>query len=162
MVGVLCLTDVSFGTTGKKSHYVGRLKLEKNVFREPLDEIWRQTEAYFLARDPRPIQRANADPKHKMALIFRWYLGKSSHWANSGDPDRKIDFQVWCGPSMGAFNEWVKGSFLEGPENRHVVTVAHNILHGAATLTRVNILRQNAYPVSPELMRIEPNASVVL
>ncbi len=25
------------------------------------------------------------DPKHKMALVFRWYLGLSSRWANAGD-----------------------------------------------------------------------------
>ena len=29
-------------------------------------------------------------------------------------------------PAMGAFNEWTKGSFLERPENRAVVTVAKN------------------------------------
>ena len=48
-----------------------------------------------------------------MALVFRWYLGQSSRWANAGEPTRKLDYQVWCGPAMGAFNEWAKGSFLE-------------------------------------------------
>ena len=61
------------------------------------------------------------DPKHKMALVFRWYLGQSSHWANVGEPTRSVDYQVWCGPAMAAFNEWVRGSFLEPPENRRVV-----------------------------------------
>jgi hypothetical protein len=42
---------------------------------------------------------------------------------------------------MGAFNQWTQGSFLEQPENRRVVTVAKNILHGAAVLTRINMLR---------------------
>jgi hypothetical protein len=42
--------------------------------------------------------------------------------------DRKIDYQVWCGPSMGAFNEWAQGTFLEQPKNRKIVTVALNIL----------------------------------
>ena len=41
---------------------------------------------------------------------------------------------------MGAFNEWAKSSFLERPENRRVVTVAKNLLHGAAVVTRVNML----------------------
>ena len=40
---------------------------------------------------------------------------------------------------MGAFNEWAKGSFLERPENRRVVTVAKNLLHGAAVVTRINM-----------------------
>lgn len=52
-----------------------------------------------------------------------------------------MDYQVWCGPAMGAFNEWAAGSFLEAPEQRRVATVARNILFGAAVLTRANLLR---------------------
>jgi hypothetical protein len=78
-----------------------------------------------------------------MALVFRWYLGLSSRWANAGVPDRKLDYQVWCGPSMGAFNEWAKGSFLEHAKNRTVVTVGLNLLYGAAvTLRRAQLRSQ--------------------
>ncbi|MDJ0836705.1 MAG: PfaD family polyunsaturated fatty acid/polyketide biosynthesis protein [Acidobacteriota bacterium] len=133
-----------------------RQQLEKTVFRTTLDDVWNQTKRFFAERDPRQIQRAESDPKHKMALVFRWYLGKSSHWANSGDPGRKIDYQVWCGPAMGAFNEWVKGSFLQGPENRAVTTVAQNILYGACVLARVNFARAFSFPVSAEMTRIAP------
>ena len=118
-----------------------RVQLEKNVFRLPVDEVWRQTKEFFLRRDPPQVPKAEADPKHKMALVFRWYLGQSSRWANSGVPDRKLDYQVWCGPSMGAFNEWAKGSFLEEPKNRTVVTVALNLLYGAAITLRRGQLR---------------------
>lgn len=118
-----------------------RTSLEQNLFRASLDEIWRQTEQYFAVRDPRQNERANRDPKHKMALVFRWYLGQASRWANQGDASRKIDYQVWCGPAMGAFNEWVSGSFLQQPANRKVVTVAYNLLYGAAVLTRVRMAR---------------------
>jgi hypothetical protein len=52
-----------------------------------------------------------------------------------------MDYQVWCGPAMGAFNEWVAGSFLEAPEQRRVATVARNILFGAAVLTRAHMLQ---------------------
>jgi hypothetical protein len=52
-----------------------------------------------------------------------------------------MDYQVWCGPAMGAFNEWVAGSFLEAPQQRRVATVARNILFGAAVLVRANMLR---------------------
>jgi PfaD family protein len=118
-----------------------RATLEKTIFRDSVEEIWEQTKAFFRERDPGQIERAERDPKHKMALLFRWYLGLSSHWANAGEPSRKIDYQVWCGPAMGAFNEWVKGSFLERPENRRVVTVALNILYGSAVLLRASALR---------------------
>src|SRR5437667_2422456 len=118
-----------------------RTTLEKTVFRAPVGEIWRQTREFFQERDPWQIERAERDPKHQMALVFRWYLGQSSRWANAGEPSRKLDYQVWCGPAMGAFNEWTKGTFLEQPRNRRVVTVALNILYGAAVLQRVNVLR---------------------
>lgn len=118
-----------------------RTQLEKNLFRIPLDEVWRQTREFFLTRDPGQVPKAEADPKHRMALVFRWYLGQSSRWANAGVPDRKVDYQVWCGPAMGAFNEWAKGSFLEQPRNRTVVTVALNLLYGAAVALRQMQLR---------------------
>jgi trans-AT polyketide synthase, acyltransferase and oxidoreductase domains len=113
-----------------------RVPLEKNVFRLSLAEVWRQTREFFLKRDPVQVPKAEADTKHKMALVFRWYLGQSSRWANAGVPDRKLDYQVWCGPAMGAFNEWAKGSFLESPKNRTVVTVGLNLLYGAAIVLR--------------------------
>jgi len=133
-----------------------RTKLEQTVFLAPLDAIWQQTRAFFQVRDPRQIDRAEKDPKRRMALVFRWYLGQASHWANRGDPSRKVDYQVWCGPSMGAFNEWVRGSFLEGPEHRRVVTVALNVLHGAAVVTRINHLRVQGVALAPEVQRIVP------
>ena len=116
-----------------------RATIEKTIFRAPLERIWEQTKSYFQQRDPSRIERANREPKQKMALVFRWYLGMSSHWANSGEPSRAVDYQIWCGPAMAAFNDWVRGSFLEAPENRRVATVAFNILYGAAVLFRAHI-----------------------
>lgn len=130
--------------------------LEKNYFRATLQEIWQQTRDYFMNRDPRQAARADADPKHRMALVFRWYLGMSSRWANAGEPTRKVDYQVWCGPAMGAFNEWAKGTYLEEPGRRKVADVALNLLRGAAVLLRQSQLRiqgvelpNEAFPTGP-------------
>ena len=119
-----------------------REKLEKTFFRAPLTTIWAQTKDYFSVRDPRQVEKAEADPKYKLALVFRWYLGQSPDWANRGDASRKIDYQIWCGPAMGAFNEWVKGSFLEKPEQRDVATIAYNLLYGAALMKRADQVKQ--------------------
>jgi len=91
-----------------------------------------------------------------MALVFRWYLGNSSRWANEGEASRQADYQVWCGPAMGAFNEWARGSFLEAPENRKVVTVARNLLFGAAVLTRINVIRSQATHLDADWVRCAP------
>jgi len=113
-----------------------RQKLEKTWFRMPLETVWQQTAAYFSRRDPKQIERAERDPKHRMALVFRWYLGQSPVWANVGEPSRQMDYQIWCGPAMGAFNEWAHGSPLEAVTERRVVTVAMNLLFGAAMQLR--------------------------
>ena len=114
--------------------------VEKQILRATLDQAWRSTRAFFLERDPAQVERAERDPKHQMALVFRSYLGLSSRWANAGDPERVMDYQVWCGPAMGAFNEWTRGSFLEQPQQRRAVVVAQNLLYGAALQLRRQFL----------------------
>ena len=133
-----------------------RAQLEKNLFRAPLEQIWEQTRAYFRERDPSQIARAERDAKHQLALVFRWYLGQSSHWANTGEPTRAVDYQIWCGPAMAAFNDWVRGSFLEQPENRQVATVALNILYGASVLMRARTLAGQGIPLPPGIPRLIP------
>ena len=142
--------------------------IEKQLLRATIDEAWRGTREYFLARDPAQVERAERDPKHRMALVFRSYLGLSSRWANAGEPSRKMDYQVWCGPAMGAFNEWTRGTFLEKPENRRVVVVAQNLIYGAAMQLRLQYLRAQGMqlpagaagvqPLEPEALRDVLNA----
>ena len=110
--------------------------IEKQLLRTTLEDAWRSTRDFFVTRDPGQVERAERDPKHRMALVFRSYLGLSSRWANAGEPSRMMDYQVWCGPAMGAFNEWARGTFLEKPENRRVVVVAETLMNGAATQLR--------------------------
>ena len=130
--------------------------LERDFFRHSFEQEWEHTRAYFHERDPAQIQRADSDSKHKMALVFRSYLGRSSSWANTGEPSRKIDYQIWCGPSMGAFNQWVKGSFLEKTENRRAVTVAMNLLYGAAVMTRINWIRSQGIMLPASCQNFTP------
>jgi PfaD family protein len=124
-----------------------REALERDFFRCSFDQEWAQTQRFFMQRDPKQLERARRDPKHKMALVFRSYLGRSSTWAIQGEPSRRMDYQIWCGPAMGAFNQWVKGSFLESPQNRRTVTIAMNLLYGAAVVTRANWLRAQGLAV---------------
>jgi PfaD family protein len=133
-----------------------REKLERQTFKRNLDEIWSDTVQFFKERDPKQIERAEADPHQKMALIFRWYLGLASRWANSGEKGREMDYQVWCGPAMGAFNDWVKGSYLELPENRRVVDVALHLLTGAAYLTRLRQMSAFGVRTHPALDHYVP------
>jgi PfaD family protein len=106
-----------------------------------IEQCWDATRAFWMDREPPQVARAESDPRHKMALTFRSYLGLSSRWAIDGESDRRLDYQIWCGPAMGAFNAWTAGSFLADPANRMVSQVAKNLLEGAAVVTRAQQLR---------------------
>ena len=56
-------------------------------------------------------------------------------WANSGQVDRKLDYQVWCRPSMGAFNAWTTRNFSFNPQERRVVLVADNLMLDLVCIT---------------------------
>jgi PfaD family protein len=118
-----------------------RESLERTVFRRPLDDVWADTVDYFTRRDPDQITRAAQNPKRRMALVFRWYLGLSSNWAAAGDASRTADFQIWCGAAMGACNGWLRGTPLEAVGNRTVSGIAENLMRGAAFHSRAAGLR---------------------
>ena len=135
-------------------------QLEKNVLHATLTEVWQQTREFFSVQDAAQLQRAENDPKHKMALVFRWYLGLSSHWANTGVAARQTDYQVWTGPAIGAFNAWCDNTFLADPTTRKVALVNLNILHGAAVQMRINHLRQQGLHLPTEWCRILPQRTL--
>lgn len=133
-----------------------RARLEREMLRATLDEVWAETERFWQRRDPAQAQRARSDPKHRMALVFRWYLGKASRWGIEGEESRRTDFQIWCGPAMGSFNRWVRGSFLAEPGNRTVVQIARNLLEGAAVLTRGHQARTYGVAVPETVFQFRP------
>jgi PfaD family protein len=145
-----------------------RAMIEQDLLRTTFDDAWAQTREFFQKRDPGQIERAASDPKHQLALVFRSYLGQASIWAKTGVADRKIDYQIWCGPAMGAFNAWVKGSFLENKDQRRTDVMAINLMYGASRLLRCQWLRSQGVelpaselqckPLLPEqiLKRLEP------
>jgi PfaD family protein len=135
---------------------VERATLEAQVFKAKLAQVWDDTKRYFAARDPRECAKGDADARHRMALVFRSYLGQASHWANAGVEDRRFDFQVWCGPAMGAFNEWTRDTFLANPDERRVATVAYNVVFGAAVGLRAQYLAMQGAPLAREDLAWRP------
>ncbi|MCC5624777.1 2-nitropropane dioxygenase, partial [Nostoc sp. CHAB 5715] len=139
-----------------------REKLEKQVFRKTIAEVWEGTAAYLSQKNPEKLGKAVNNPKLKMALIFRWYLGLSSRWSSSGEKGREVDYQIWCGPAMGGFNDWVRGSYLSEPNNRQVVDVANQIMTGAAFLYRVQNLKIQGLQASDYYSQYHPVRSTSL
>lgn len=136
-----------------------REKVELQILRRPFDEVWAETERYWQARDPREAERGRTDGRHRMALCFRWYLGMSSRWARTGEEARRLDFQIWCGPSMGAFNRWVRGSWLEPVESREAPLVALALLQSAAAISRREFAARARVERLPSLFEVGRPAS---
>lgn len=110
-----------------------RKVLEERTFKRSIAEVWRQTEEYLAGSKPRELEKARTNPKHRMALVFAWYFVHSTRLALEGAPDR-VNYQVHCGPAMGAFNRTVRGTALEDWRNRHVDVIAEHLMRGAAAL----------------------------
>jgi PfaD family protein len=132
-------------------------ELETRVFMRSMEQIWQDTREFFTQRNPEMITKAEQNPKKKMALIFRWYLGLASRWSRDGVEDRRMDYQIWCGPSMGAFNEWARGTYLEDYRNRHVADVAWQLLRGCAYAYRVAALQMQGVQVPAEITAYRPD-----
>lgn len=118
-----------------------RVFIEKQILKDKFYNVWENTREYFWEKDPKILERAELIPKIKMALVFRWYLGNASHWAINDVKERRMDMQIWCGQSMGAFNLWVKGTELENPEKRNVVSVAKKIMESAAFEQNIQFIK---------------------
>ena len=128
----------------------------EKLLKASIPDAWASTRAFWMGRDPHEVAKAEADPKHQMALLFRAYLGQSSKWAIAGDASRAVDYQIWCGPAQGAFNAWATDSFLHAPEHRTVVQVARNLIEGAAVLTRAGQLRAAGVAVPQSAFAFRP------
>ncbi len=137
-----------------------REKIEKQIFRKNLDEVWQDLVKRYENKDPQRLISAQKDPKRKMSMMFRWYLGLSSRWSSSGETGREVDYQIWCGPAMGSFNDWVKGSYLEAPENRSVIDVAYHLIAGAAYLSRIQSMRMQGLQVPSAYSKYVPNPQI--
>jgi PfaD family protein len=139
-----------------------REELESKFFKSTLDEAWQGCVKFFGQRDPAQLEKAAKDPKHRMALVFRAYLGQASRWANAGVADRQLDYQVWCGPAMGAFNGWTQGSALEAWDSRDAVLIARNLMIGACALTRAAALRTQGVVLPADVEHFAPRTHLEL
>ena len=111
-----------------------REQIETRYFRRSFAEVYAETREFYLKRQPAVIERAERDPKHKMALIFRWYFVQSSRLALRGEAADRTDFQIHSGPALGSFNRFVRGRPEENWRRRHVDRIAELLMAEAARL----------------------------
>jgi trans-AT polyketide synthase, acyltransferase and oxidoreductase domains len=87
-----------------------RKKIQEKYFGRTFEEIFEELKDYYLDKNSGQIEKAARNPKHKMALVFKWYFRETTQLSLKGDKNNRVNYQVHCGPSLGAFNQSVKGT----------------------------------------------------
>lgn len=123
--------------------------LERTCFRRPVAEVWEDVVRHY--RDtgrPQITHDAAHDPRRRMALVFRWYFAASTRAALDGAKDDTANYQIHCGPAMGAFNRLVEGTALESWRRRDVDAIADLLMTGAADVLAGAGARTASHPPS--------------
>jgi trans-AT polyketide synthase, acyltransferase and oxidoreductase domains len=110
-----------------------RRQIEDKYFARSIDSVWQETRRYYEQADPRVLEAAERSPKKKMALVFRWYFVHANRLALNGDQDRRHDFQIHCGPALGAFNAWASTRGLSDWRDRHADGIGLMLMRETAT-----------------------------
>jgi len=111
-----------------------RRTIEEKYFRRSFEDVWAETRDYYSRKAPEVVADAERNPKRKMALIFKWYFIHTTRLAVQGIEEQRVDYQIHCGPALGSFNEWVRGTALEAWPNRRVAEIAELIMVATADL----------------------------
>lgn len=110
-------------------------QIENKYFQRPFEAVWQETKQYYMATHPDILTKAEQNPKQKLALVFKWYFIHTARLAMKGSDTQRVDYQIHCGPALGALNQWLKGTDLEDWQNRHVDMLAERLMTGAAVWT---------------------------
>ncbi|GAB7536571.1 ACP S-malonyltransferase [Burkholderia sp. 3C] len=108
-----------------------RQQIQERYFKRSFETVFDEVRAAY---PPAEIERAERNPKYRMALIFKRYFKDATRWALAGDAAHKVDFQIHCGPALGAFNQWVGGTALDAWRERRVDVLAERLMDETATL----------------------------
>lgn len=112
-----------------------RRQIQDRYFQRSFDDVWNDIRHYLQATGRAgEAAQMEGSPKQKMARVFKWYFAHTTRLALSGDESRRVDFQVHTGPSLGAFNQWVKGGPIESWRNRHVDDIAERLMTATAAV----------------------------
>lgn len=124
-----------------------RKQLQTTYFKKTFEAVWEESRTYMEGLGMRhEIVKAEANPKHKMALVFRWYFGYTNRLALAGTQDDRVNYQVHTGPALGAFNQWVKGTSLESWTKRHADEIGMKLL--VETADYLNRSLERLFPIA--------------
>ncbi|MGE0713978.1 MAG: PfaD family polyunsaturated fatty acid/polyketide biosynthesis protein [Alphaproteobacteria bacterium] len=109
-------------------------QVERQCFGRSVAAVWEETRRHYADAAPHILEAAERNPKQKLAMVLRWYWIHANRLAMAGDEAGRADWQVHCGPAMGAFNDWVRGTPMEDWRSRHADEIAAALMTAAARL----------------------------
>jgi len=104
-------------------------QVEKHFFNRSFESIFQEL---IDTENSQEIKKANENRKYKMAKIFKWYFKYTQKLSLDGKQQEQDNYQIYCGPALGAFNQWVSGSSLAHWQNRYVDEIAIKLLNAAS------------------------------
>lgn len=134
-------------------------EIEERYLGRSIDAVWQETSGFYADRAPGELADAEANPRKKMAMVFRWYFIHCGRLAIEGRSDQRANFQIHSGPAMAAANRWLKGTPLEDWRRRNVDVLADRLMEETVQLfdERLQAVRdaQQAAPLSgPRVSRL--------
>ena len=107
---------------------------------------------FFGISDVAYIESENGECRRLIADKTTYGAGR----VISKDLLEKMDYQIWAGPALGAFNAWAKGSYLDDYRQRSAVDLAKHLMTGAAYQARINLLLAQGATIPVSLQRWKP------
>lgn len=112
-------------------------QLEDKYFGQPMTDVLEICKRGMSAEERAAVQ---GDSKQQLAAVFKWYIAKGKASAIAGESGNKVNYSIMCGPAMGAFNQWVKGTPLEAWRHRRAGEIAVKMMNGAAQIIKGEVL----------------------
>ncbi|MDG4810847.1 ACP S-malonyltransferase [Micromonospora sp. WMMD1120] len=108
-----------------------RQQIEQRYFKRSFDDVFDLVRQYKGGDWP---AGERLTPKQRMLAVFKWYFAYTSELALRGDPAGRVDYQVHCGPALGAFNSWVQGTEVADWRHRHADEIGLRLLAATSAL----------------------------
>lgn len=112
-------------------------QLEDKYFGQPMTDVLEICKRGMSAEERAAVQ---GDSKQQLAAVFKWYIARGKASAIAGESGNKVNYSIMCGPAMGAFNQWVKGTQLEAWRHRRAGEIAIKMMNGAAQIIKGEVL----------------------
>lgn len=105
--------------------------LETRIFKRPVDVVKQIALGHIKESRPGDLEDVLSNPKLIMSNTFKWYFYQSTKLAMEGNTEFKSDFQIQCGPALGAMNEWLAGTHYSHWQNRKVAEISALLISAA-------------------------------